>query len=559
MISLTCGKDNLNRPKLTWTDSTNKDHTYQAFRKRVAYTNGDATNIGDFEPIQAFNVEDELNLGKGIKVLHIYQASGESDFFQTYMGDTVSYDTGRSIYKWIKEFTPLSKTGVGLGKVEVSSTTFDEFLFNPLDTLFVSGDIPKYDVICMGFSENVIEAELTEESLSYIKEAINQKVGFIISSDFISGDVGTTGQMSELRNLFDIRIGAWYNTSKGADLQVGASFEGNKIEVSKSSEISFYPWKIGSIGEVFDIKETSTASQFAYGYKWFSLHSPTLTPVGNLTSFFLERGNFYVTAKDHCAMLMTGKHKNITDTEKKILVNTIFHVNQRTKKMEIVDVSGVDDAPPSTPQITNYIIDVYDKTVKFSVDALDIGTMFEYYVTATERLSEITLKSNVVTGKSVSEVDKYFYKMHLMGEDKEYETTTSKEITITEVESGNYIFKVYCQDRTNNISKVKEMLLYVPRVEEIEIKKTKRVPNMQRVNNRYRGPHESIKISDFYMQCYKNVSDLQAEFNYIDTRYKEVCVQGNVQNVNFIHLNNTVRDQIKNKKSRKYLIQNECF
>lgn len=555
MIKLELALDDKNRPKLTWNNELNKNLSYKVYRRRVARTSGDMIEDEGFKIISSFNIDDDKNLGKVIKVLHVYDHLDEEIEFTNFLNNKEIIDKGMVIYKWVNESAIDSKFGFGFGKVEVISVSFEDFISDPNSYLYDSLMYPLHDVLCLGFNIEKYSIELDSNTIGSIEDYIKDGNGIITTRDFISGLVGSRNQLGSLRSYFNIRVGIWHESNYQADLEIGVGYEADKLYIHKSSEICLSPWVIGSVGDVLDIKETQTSSQFAYGDVWLKFYAPKVTPLGNLTGFFLDKGNFYVTAHNNCAMIMINQSDEILDVEKKILVNTIFHVNQKTTYTELVDTTGVDNAPPMKPSINDYYIDALNSKLGFKLSSSDTGVLFEYYVEGVEHLSGEVLRSNVVLGKSESFVRDFYFSLNRSIDvfDNVFEKSDSEVVQFTDIPNGNYIFRSYCDDYSNNKSRIDEFIVYVPTHEEYSKRNERNIPNMQRVNNRLRGPQESQKAHGFYQMANKNLKDLRDAIDKLEDSYKNLEQVDKTSNVIFSNVKNEIKSQIKELKSEKYL------
>lgn len=509
--------------KLKWRNSSNNTHAYRVFRRKISNTLDGNKVIEDFHPV---SIASTSNQEESISILNLHPNCGEPLEFTDYLGETRSIRESEILQKWIQEGCKDSNKGYGLGITNVYSMPISKFNSSPEELLYNENGVAKYDVVCIGFYEAAsvtnINEQFTKPSVEILSKYIQEGYGVIAGHDFISGYFGTDKNLGPIRDLFNTKVGQWdTNDEAGFDYDFKVSVEGSKSRIKKVGALSYYPWKMGTLDDILDISKTHTTSQFAFGDIWYSFVEDKIIGEEYLDKKLKNKANFYLTTYNSTAMIQLGHSIDITDTEKKILVNTIFYVKQRTNNNQHVDHMGVDDEKPLSPTIVDHYAEQDTCTATFDYRTEDVGVKLEYYVEGRNLSNGNIEVSNIIEADFISDIKHFKYKLNQVASDItnsssgiiSYEdwTETKEKIVISEpLKKGYYSFKIVAIDNNLNVSDIKEMIFFMPGV--IKTEKSPAVtkyPNAQRINHRYRGPHESRKANDAIAQAVYNLNNLK--------------------------------------------------
>lgn len=550
MITLKVGlKQHDNNISLSWKDTSGGNSSYKILRRKVSNSIGSNITQEEFKPVSVFNIEDTVD---GISILNIHPNCGNKIKYEDYLGQEKEIRESQILQKWMEEPSSEAPAGYGLGRMTIRSCAISEFNLSP--QLFYSNGTPIYDAICIGFYDDAsisnINEQFTTASIKEIKNFIEEGYGVLVGHDFLSGTFGTKKGLGTIRDLFGITLGQ-FNSTNSFDHSFNAKFEGSKIQINKSGSLMLYPWAVGTLEDDFDIAPTHTTSQYCHGDIWLSFKDPKITGEAYLNDTFKRIGNSYLTTYNSTALIQIGNTLDIKDSEKKILANTLFFLKQNTTKKVFIDTDYIDDEKPIQPTIIKYFIDEEQSSITFDYRCEDVGTTFEYYVESNNKKDGTREKSNIVKASFTSGLDVYKYKLKQIESDiikaiDDFEETKDKTLTIYNIHSGYYSFQIYAVDKCLNKSDIKEIIFYMPGI--IKSEKSPAItkyPNVQRVNNRYRGPHESKKANNSYVQIKHNLINLS---NIIEDLEKEKDIMIQRPSVDYVSVE-------ENKKLIKNIIK----
>lgn len=546
-----------NYVRLSWKNSELKDFSYRVFRRKISSTLNTNEVLEDFRPTCVSDID---NPEENISVLNIHPACGELVEFSDYVGAKRTIRESEILQKWLYEPSEEAPSGYGKGRITIYSMSIEEFNTDPIGKLYNTDKSPKYDVICLGFynefNYNNQLQELSTKSIDTIDKYREKGYGVMVGHDVISGIFGGNKGMGTLRWKFGIELGQWdTNNEAGFDFPFKVSYEGESIKIIKAGQLMLYPWTVGTTGDVFDIAPTHTTSQLIGGTRWMEFNPSRIIGEEYLDETQKHRANCYLSTHNNTAMIQAGNDLNITDTEKKLITNTIFYIKQITDKKKHIDHMGIDDERPLMPTITNHFLESDTYTATFDFRTEDVGVKVQYYVEGTDLETGEKTLSNIIDAEFVSGINTYKYSLKQIESDtpearKYYDDwipTKDKVITSGTLRKGYYSFRLVCIDNNLNVSDIREVIFFMPGlvVREKSPAVTK-YPNAQRVNHRYRGPHESRKANDVIVQAMFNLRNIKEIVNELDQQ-KSVMLERPKSDYTHIQENNRVINEMHSK------------
>lgn len=550
---------------LKWKNSSSSTHSYRVFRRKISNTLGGNKIIEDFQPIGLASVS---NQEENISILNIHPNCGETLEFTDYLGETRNIRESEMLQKWIYEGCKDSNKGYGLGAINIYSMPISKFNSDPKSLLYNENGVAKYDIVCIGFYETAavtnVKEQFTKPSIEILSKYIKEGYGVLAGHDFISGHFGTDKNLGQLRDLFNVKLGQWEtNNEAGFDYDFKVSVEGSKVRVKKVGPLSYYPWNIDTLGAILDISKTHTTSQFALGNIWYSFVEDKIVGDEYLDKDLRDKANFYLTTHNSTAMIQLGHSIDVTDIERKILVNTIFYLKQRTNKNSHIDHMGIDDEKPLSPTIVDHYIEQDTCTATFDYRTEDVGVKLEYYVEGTDISTGKIEVSNIIEADFVSDIKHFKYKLNQVASDIQDNPSdnqsfegwieTKDKVVISEpLKKGYYSFKIVAIDNNYNVSDIKEMIFFMPGIVVTEKSPAlTKYPNAQRINHRYRGPHESRKANDVLAQARYNLNNLKKIVAQLDKEKNVMLERPNQTYASVIEYKDIIEDMDKNIRLRK--------
>lgn len=538
--------------RLSWKDTGGGNYSYRVFRRKVSNSLGTNEVQEEFVPIGVFDIEDATD---SVSILNLHPNCGNPVTFIDHLGQEKVIKQSEYLQKWMLEATEEAPAGYGLGRMSITSCPISEFNVEPEKRLFYENGVAKYDVVCVGFYDSAnrtnLKEQLTVAAVEEIRKFIDEGYGVLASHDYIGGAIGINSGLGIIRDLFGVTIGQW-GTGGVFDHTFTSKFESNKLEISKSGSLMLYPWSVGTLEDEIKITQTHTTSQFTHSDIWLSFKDPTITGEAYLDDSYKRLGNCYLTTKKSTAMTQVGHTHNIQNVEKKILANTIFSLKQNTDKRSFIDSYGIDDEKPIQPSIIKHYIDEDQALTTFDFRCEDVGVNVEYYVEGSNKRTSKREQSNIVKTSFTSGLDKYKYKLNRIESDivnersDEWQETKDKTITLMDLDRGYYSFQIFAVDKSLNKSNIKEVIFYMPgKVVREKSPATTKYPNVQRVNNRYRGPHESKKANDVIAQVIYNVNNLKDIIKDLEKQKATMLERPSVDYLAIEERKNVVRDRIR--------------
>lgn len=203
------------------------------------------------------------------------------------------------------------------------------------------------------------------------------------------------------------------------------------------------------------------------------------------------------------------------------------------------DIDVWDSFNPTKPTIKKSLQTEASK-ITIDIYSEDIGIVYEYYIkgisdgeTTTSAVQKVTITAGIKKYK-------YIYKEIISGvlpviqpADFIY-TTTDPKITLTGLDTGEYVFQIIAIDDNNNESEVTETKFKIINSIFEEANTNYGIPNAVRYNHRYRGPQEHRKIDMFYSYVKSNLIELKRKVEYLEEHKKKVLEKPAVDNTAII-------------------------
>ena len=190
------------------------------------------------------------------------------------------------------------------------------------------------------------------------------------------------------------------------------------------------------------IPAAHSVGQSGNGDIWLEFVNQTAIPEG-------DKGNFYLTTYNNCAMIQTG-HSNgaATEDEQKIIANLIFYNYQLSEATSVTDNSAMDTTAPNKPKVT-------EKDSKFYFSATDNGTTYKHKIEAYAKNDTSTPidTSNITTSTVTTGIKGYRY-LYDNNKDTVITSQNGTEVTSDAIpysNEGGYLH-VASVDNAGNIS-----------------------------------------------------------------------------------------------------------
>lgn len=301
----------------------------------------------------------------------IYSSKDGAKFQSMPAKDTVKvlevYPNRVFLRAWVNQYDTL-------GKISCDSVSISAFNKNP--------EIAKdYDVIVFGFADSNGTKDLTKESAAVVKQCIQAGKGVLFGHDTLSSYLPKPNlcSLAPFLNLL---------TEGGPDYKVQTD-----AYIAQKGGITNYPYYVGNLGEAITVPSTHAAYQIPSGDVWVK---------------FSKNDQFYLTTWNNCAMIQTGHNGGVTsETEQKLLLNTIYYLAQITDQTSWQDYMGQDTGKPSTPELTNIQTETENGDLSFDMSSQDTGTDYTYYIKATCTEDNQTMESNQASVTMLSNIKGY--------------------------------------------------------------------------------------------------------------------------------------------------------
>ena len=546
--------------RLSWRSSESEDCLYKVYRRKISDTFGNKVTE-DFKPI---GVCDLSNVSENVSVLNIHPNCGEYITFKDSLGETIKIRESEILKKWIHE--PVDGQGIvdyGMGRIKITSIPVSEFNKKAESILYIKEGVPRYDVVCIGFFNGFGNAnedeQFTVESANNIGKYIDEGFSVLIGHDVISGINGSNVGLGINRDKFGIRLGQWdTNKTSGCDEGYKFSYEGGNINIEKKTSITSYPWYIGKKGDCIEVAKTHTTSQITEGNIIFSFIPDFIENENLLSEEKKKIANSYLSIYNSTALIQIGHKFEITDIERKILANTIFSMKTTTSHTVFIDRTGADNEAPLKPYIENYLINKDNNTVTFEFRGTENGVELQYYVEALYVNTGAKERSDVVQVIYESGIKGYKCVLERVStedsqsDSDEWIDCNERFYNSDELKKGYYSFKVKAVDNELNESEYQELIFFMPGVVKREKSEAiAKVPLAQRVNHRYRGPHESSKADSVVTQIKTNIKNLKDIINILDSKRKVMIDRPNISSTKSEELIRTIESLDKDIRVKK--------
>lgn len=290
----------------------------------------------------------------------------------------------------------------------------------------------------MGTWDSNNSKDLSAASKSLTESYINDGGGCIFGHDTIRWDTyNTAGALPNFTSL-----AKYVNITQNSYWAEGKSNASTSVKIIKKGLFTTYPWNIGEIGTVLKIPAAHSVGQSGNGDIWLEFVNQTAIPEG-------DKGNFYLTTYNNCAMIQTG-HSNgaATEDEQKIIANLIFYNYQLSEATSVTDNSAMDTTAPNKPKVT-------EKDSKFYFSATDNGTTYKHKIEAYAKNDTSTPidTSNITTSTVTTGIKGYRY-LYDNNKDTVITSQNGTEVTSDAIpysNEGGYLH-VASVDNAGNIS-----------------------------------------------------------------------------------------------------------
>lgn len=396
--------DRLGAVDLDWSSYSKKNVMFKGYQSKDGGKTWQTISLMDYTSV------------KEIKVLQIYPIENAKGQLKTWM----------------------ETNGYGKGIIKVDSVYIDDFNNNPNAYLSKTNGKWNYDVLFLGTWDSNNSKDLSAASKSLTESYINDGGGCIFGHDTIRWDTyNTAGALPNFTSL-----AKYVNITQNLYWAEGKSNASTSVKIIKKGLFTTYPWNIGEIGTVLKIPAAHSVGQSGNGDIWLEFVNQTAIPEG-------DKGNFYLTTYNNCAMIQTG-HSNgaATEDEQKIIANLIFYNYQLSEATSVTDNSAMDTTAPNKPKVT-------EKDSKFYFSATDNGTTYKHKIEAYAKNDTSTPidTSNITTSTVTTGIKGYRY-LYDNNKDTVITSQNGTEVTSDAIpysNEGGYLH-VASVDNAGNIS-----------------------------------------------------------------------------------------------------------
>ena len=403
--------------------------------------------------------EDELPKNKNGYEYKIYQST---DGGETWEPRSPNYERPIKVLNVYPNVGDMLKTwmetnGAGMGLISVDKVNFTNFNKDANSYLKNAQGEYKYDVIVIGTWDSNNWMDLSASATAAIAKFLDMGRGVLFGHDTLIGWKNFT-YLNTLNRYVNIKYGAANHCGS------------SKIKATNDGFLLKYPWTI-NMNSILTVPYTHTSGQFAYGTVWMQFTQiGTGLPAGYLVPKAEEKtqdgkgtNNWYLTTWNNAAMIQTGSSNSATTTdEQRVIANTIMYLAQVTTGTTAADHSAIDRAAPNTPAAA------YTDENTISIMATDNGTMYQYYIEATDKDDP----SKVYESNRIEVVNsglKGFYVSEDTNESGVPNTAAStfipaadNEIVTYGVQNNNRFVHIIAVDKAGNLSAVKTVGSYSP-------------------------------------------------------------------------------------------------
>lgn len=399
--------DGLGAIGLDWSTYTKKNVVFKGYQSKDDGKTWQSISLMDYTAV------------KNIKVLQIYPTTEATNQLKTWM----------------------ETNGYGKGIIKVDSVYIDTFNSNPSSYLYKKNNEWNYDVIFFGTWDSNNGKDLSTASKSVTEQFIKDGGGCIFGHDTIRWDSYVSGALhTPLPNFAS--LASYVGIITNDYWANGKSNVSTTVRITKKGLFTAYPWSIGEIGTELTIPAAHCVGQTANGDIWLEFTNQNKIPLG-------DKGNFYLTTYNNCAMIQTG-HSNgqATTDEQKIIANLIFYCYQLSESTSVTDNSSMDTTAPNKPSVTV-------KDSKYYFSATDNGNTYKHKIEAYSKSNTSTPidTSNTTTTTVTSGIKGYRY-LYDNNKDTVITSQNGTEVTSDNIPYGNEggYLHVASVDNAGNIS-----------------------------------------------------------------------------------------------------------
>ncbi|MCO6016974.1 hypothetical protein CKN86_06535 [Carnobacterium divergens] len=367
------------------------------------YVELDWDNISDLtqKGYRLFQSEDQgttwdnrsTNYGKVVKVLNIYPDRAESNTFKAWMDSLNMYNEKN---EKLIEVTPVSNK---------------DYNMNPLKYLKDGKGDWKYDVITIGSWDRNNHVKMEKEPSDYIMDFINDGRGVLFGHDTIAGDRPDVVNENKNMEKFAEKLGITFGHNYASTGQNTTHWAGSKkIKLVNDGYLMKFPFEMEE-NVVLTIPDTHNieVQKKDVGEVWFEFIDLSMWGVTSIFDDGEYRSGWYLKTNENVSMIQTG-HSNgaSTESENKIIANTLYNLAQVSLESYADDYSVSDDVAPEKAVLTN--LGGTFESFTIGINSLDKGKEYQWYVEADSK-SKGLLKSDVVEETIISNIAGYFYQI----------------------------------------------------------------------------------------------------------------------------------------------------
>lgn len=346
---------------LTWNNLSDEDDRYNYCLYRRT-EDGEWTTHSTWDGI------------KNVKVLNIYPAPAVKNLLSV----------------WMEQEIKNEKESAGKGLFEIEAVSMDEYNNDPEKYLLDEDGNYKYDVLMFGAYDRNANKDLNEISYEATKNFADAGRGILFCHDTIARNK-VVYHPYFARFADDVGVNL---------LNEGSVVLSDKVRCVANGFLTGYPWKLTG---TLTIPASHALGQYTGGTLpstvWFEFNGKYR--MDEITHTY---NNAYLFTHNALAMMHIGHNNGRTsDTEKKILANTLFYLKQLSDATNAEDKYFYDNEKPEIAEIKEG-----DADNQFILHAKDYGTKYQYYVKAinADRAKE-NKQTNVLEQEAVSGVKGY--------------------------------------------------------------------------------------------------------------------------------------------------------
>lgn len=412
---------------LTWEEEFASDH-YMIFSKKMSQATNEDTrwmSIGTYD----MEANDEP-----IRVLNIYPTNTHCNAKRIYPA-TYTYANGTK-----ESGLQSASLRVLIEGGKIGNTAFDNLALTPTGEQFITIDsisldemntsyklVWNYDIVVIGiwdasgvgFTSEIPQHEcntFSSELVNELRAYLDAHYSIILTHDFLGPSTRTDMNLGPLRGYFGVKTGRGTESVVDKDCRGVAMTENwqtrsQTVDVVQIGALTDYPREVSQTS--FSCKRTHTCGNIATGKIWMTLrdvnsyddvafrYDGSCYPKGFETS--------YVSTYNNTAFIQLGHSEAIgTTDERKVFVNLIHLMKQRTKQTSAVDQGPVDTEPPTVPNCTCLFEDESDRFV-VKCEATDQESLYLYKVVGYDENNTVVNSSEEVEVDAASGFSHFMY------------------------------------------------------------------------------------------------------------------------------------------------------